>query len=178
MRKRLAMAILVATTLAVPAGMTAQRSGRPPWPKQSGAFIAISSETIPVFPRVLSGYRPMRNGFTYWNEPFELTGSIRVGDQWDGIYQFPVTMNHCSDGVWMIRWRAANPDVRIASRLASEDINEPYQIPGNTVKVGRFGYMYGFNCVQPAFKFSRAVNGNTSNIDDIYYELKFWRAAP
>jgi hypothetical protein len=174
---RILLVISAVTVSVLPTAVTAQRARRPVWPKNFGVFTATSSETIPLFPRALSGYRPMRNGFNYWNEPFELTGSIRVGDQWDGIYKFPVTMNHCSDGVFTIRWRASNPDVRIASMLASEDINLNY-MADNSVKIGRFGYMYGFNCTQPAFKFSRTVNGNTSNIEDIYYEIKFWRAAP
>jgi hypothetical protein len=163
----------------LPFGTTAQRKGRAAWPKQLGVFTATSSETIPLFPRTLSGYRPMRSGFSYWNEPFEADSSIRVGTDWVGIHDFPANMNNCSYGAFMIRWRNANPDVRIATMLANyHDVNERYPFRGNAAKVGRFGYMYGFNCVQPVFKVSHTINRNSSTIDDIYYELKFWRAAP
>jgi hypothetical protein len=45
-------------------------------------------------------------------------------------------------------------------------------------KTGSFGYMFGTNCEQPLFKFASTVKGNKSNLVDIYYELKFWQAAP
>lgn len=34
----------------------------------------------------------------------------------------------------------------------------------------------GTNCDQPMFKFADSRNGDT--LVDIYYELKFWQAAP
>jgi len=46
------------------------------------------------------------------------------------------------------------------------------------MKIGSFGYMSGTNCEQPMFKFSGAVNGDKSTLVDVYYELKFWQAAP
>lgn len=163
------------------------RSARPAWPKKEGVYIATSSETIPLFPRALTGYRSIRNK-DYWNEPFASTGAIRVfeGTGWeiitDSINQpnrkdrsanFPLSMNHCSDGVFMIRWRSGNPNVRVASALG-------YHYSGvvSGTKTGRFGYMYGTNCEEPMFKFAGTLNGNRSGIVDIYYELKFWQAAP
>ena len=177
MRKQLALAVIAITVVVLPTVISAQRRTRPLWPKKFGVFSATSSGTIPLFPRAWNGYRPARAGFNYWGERFESSGVIRVGESWDGIPNFPVTMNHCSEGVFMIRWRADSPDVRIASMLASQDINLNY-MSDNSVKVGSFGYMYGFICVQPAFRLSRTVNGNMSNIADIYYEVKFWQAAP
>jgi hypothetical protein len=38
--------------------------------------------------------------------------------------------------------------------------------------------MSGSNCEQPMFKFAGTVKGNKSTLVDIFYELKFWQAAP
>ena len=80
-------------------------------------------------------------------------------------------MNHCSDGVFMIRWRSANPNVRTATNIGYST-----DVLSGTAKTGAFGYMYGTNCEEPLFKFASA--GDSSTLEDIYYELKFWRAAP
>jgi hypothetical protein len=81
-------------------------------------------------------------------------------------------MNGCSAGVFMIRWRSANPEIRVQSSV---------RYSGNTaaaVKTGSFGYMTGSNCEQPMFSFGDTTSANGSNLVDIYYELKFWQAAP
>jgi hypothetical protein len=181
--KQLMFSLIIAVfaALLLPFLADAQRAARSVWPKKDGVYLAKSSETIPPFPRTLSGYRATGN-LDYWDNPlpFTLHGSVRIhqGFGWQGISDdFPMTMNHCSAGAFMLRWRSDNPDVLISSMLADE-INYRYPFPGNTVQTGRFGYMQGFNCVQPAFKFSRAINGNKSNLVDIYYELEFWRASP
>ena len=70
----------------------------------------------------------------------------------------------------MIRWRSSDPTVLVQSSVRySKDIT-------GTMKAGRFGYMSGTNCEQPMFKFGSARNGDT--LVDVYYELKFWQAAP
>ena len=38
------------------------------------------------------------------------------------------------------------------------------------------GHHIAPNCEEPLFKF--ASTGDSSTLEDIYYELKFWRAAP
>lgn len=174
-RFRFSLAVTL-VTVCLPAFVGAQRAGRSNWPKD-GVYLATSSETIPQFPRALSGYRPTGD-LDYWDHPlpFSLHGSIRIsqGGGWQAISDdFPKTMNHCSAGVFMIRWRSDNPNVLVSTALANE-----LDTPETSVQTGRFGYMRGWNCVQPAFKFGRAINGNKSNLVDIYYELKFWRAAP
>jgi hypothetical protein len=40
------------------------------------------------------------------------------------------------------------------------------------LRKARYGYMYGTNCDQPLFKVTE------STLVDVYYELKFWQAAP
>ncbi len=142
------------------------------WPQVKGVYIASSSASIPQFPARLSGYRS-ESGQDFWGHPFRTTGTLRIiqGTGWDGVYQFPNTMNDCSNGVFMIRWRSANPHVRVESsvRYSPEDNSAK-------TKIGNFGYMSGSNCEQPLFKFTGARDG--ANLTDIYYELKFWQAAP
>jgi hypothetical protein len=152
-----------------------QRSAaRPVWPISKGVYIATSSESIPLFPRTLSGYRS-EDGKDFWNKPFPSRGSVRVfeGGDWQGLQKFPNTMNGCAAGVFMIRWRLSDPSVRVQSsaRFSSKDTSA-------MMKSGTFGYMSGSNCEQPMFKFAGAANGNTSTLVDVYYELKFWQAAP
>jgi hypothetical protein len=163
--------VLIALLLILSVAESQQR--KPMWPKQSGAYIATSSETIPLFPRALSGYRS-EEGKDFWNKPFSTKGTIRVfKDQgWQGIWKFPNTMNGCSSGVFMIRWRSADANVHIQT---SADNNATVASRSQT-KPGVFGYMAGTNCDQPLFKFAESSDGAT--LVDVYFELKFWQAAP
>lgn len=171
-RTRVAASLLVAVL--VPLSATSQRStGRPSWPKEKGAYVAASSETIPAFPRELSGYRS-EDGKDFWDKPFPVKGTMRVfqGNGWQGIPKFPSTMNGCSSGVFMIRWRSADPSVHVQSSAS---------FPADTsrkVKSGAFGYMSASNCEEPMFNFGDTAAHNGSTLVDVYYELKFWQAAP
>jgi len=156
-------------------GAAGQRAvARSVWPKSTGEYIAASSDRIPPFPRTLNGYRS-ENDKDFWGSPFPSRGTMRVfqGNDWQGLPKFPNTMNGCSTGVFMIRWRSGSPDVRVQSsvRNSSKDTSA-------TIKAGSFGYMSGSNCEQPMFKFADTVNGNKSTLVDVYFELKFWQAAP
>jgi len=144
-------------------------SSRTSWPKNDGVYIAKSSETIPYFPNVLSGYKS-ENNRGYWDEPFASKGRLRIfqANVWTEIPDFPGWANRCGEGMFMIRWRSASPDVRIESAMAYE------KDMISTAKKGVFGYMYGTNCEKPWFKFS----GTPNTMVDIYYEVKFWTAAP
>jgi hypothetical protein len=149
-------------------GLPSQGAVRPPWPEETGAYVAASSETIPNFPEVLSGYRSESNK-DFWGNAFDCRGTIRVfdGNGWEGISDFPNTMNGCSAGVFMIRWRSSIPDIPIATTLGYS----PEATCGEAI-TGSYGYIYGTNCEQPLFKVIGA------SLVDIYYELKFWQAAP
>lgn len=148
-----------------------QSTTRPVWPNEQGVYIAETTEAIPSFPGILSGYRSEGNR-DFWNKPFPIEGSIRVfdGGDWTGIWKFPSTMNGCSSGVFMIRWRSADPSVRIRASVRHSSTSDGDE------KTGTFGYMSGSNCEQPMFKFGESRHDGT--LVDVYYELKFWRAAP
>jgi len=168
-------ALLIAAL--VPLSATSQRvPTRPTWPKQAGAYIASSSEAIPAFPRHLSGYSS-EEGKDFWGKPFSVRGTMRVfqGKGWMGIPNFPSTMNGCSSGFFMIRWRTDSPDVPIRSSVRYSAV-----VAGRGgIKTGSFGYMSGTNCDQPMFNFGNERNRrNGATLTDVHYELKFWQAAP
>jgi hypothetical protein len=84
-------------------------------------------------------------------------------------------MNGCSHGVFMIRWRSADPNIRVHSVATHSTANASR----SEAKTGIFGYMSGTNCDQPLFKFADTlyrVQGTL--LVDLFYELKFWQAAP
>lgn len=139
------------------------------WPEAKGAHITASSETIPPFPATLAGFRPVGEDKDFWNRPFRTIGSIRVtGKGWQGIPGFPCTMNGCSHGVFMVRWRSAHPNMHVRSSVRSLSKG------GDDEQMGAFGYMSGNNCEQPMFKSNLTENV----LVDLFYELKFWQAAP
>jgi len=143
------------------------------WPKDKGEYIATSSENIPTFPRRVSGYRS-ENGKDFWDKPYPSRGTVRIfqGNDWQGLLNFPNTMNGCSSGVFMIRWRSTNPSVLVLSSVRNS------RDAAGTTKEGCFGYMSGTNCEQPMFKFGGTRSRDKSTLVDVYYELKFWQAAP
>jgi hypothetical protein len=151
-----------------------QRTVRPKWPQQKGVYISTANEATPLFPRELSGYRS-EDGKDFWNKPFPVRGTIRIfqGKGWQGISKFPSTMNGCSSGVFMIRWRSSDPGVHVQSSTGNTSA-----VASQGAQTGAFGYMSATNCEQPMFNFGDkpAQDGNT--LVDIYYELKFWQAAP
>ncbi len=146
------------------------------WPKDLGAYIATSSEDIPLFPCTLSGFRS-EDGKDFWGKPFSTRGWIRIsqGNDWEGIWKFPNTMNGCSRGIFMIRWRSADPNILVHSVLAYSAA----VASKSEAKTGIFGYMSGTNCDQPMFKFADSpyrIRGTL--LVDLFYELKFWQATP
>lgn len=147
---------------------------RSAWPKKRGVYTATSSETIPLFPHALSGFRS-ENNKDFWDHIFACRGSIRIfkGSGWSGIPDFPATMNGCSNGVFMIRWRSGLP---IESALGYIEFTHEFKV-STAPKTGTFGYMYGTNCEQPMFKFVGAAS-SPDTLTDVFYELKFWQAAP
>ncbi len=172
-RTRFATSLLI--TALLPLSTVSQRTVRPSWPKKMGVYISPGSEATPLFPNELSGYRS-EDGKDFWGKSFPVRGSIRIfeGKGWQGIPKFPNTMNGCSSGVFMIRWRSSDTSFRVQSsaRYSAADVGS------SEIKTGTFGYTSSSNCEQPMFNFGDkpAKDGNT--LVDIYYELKFWQAAP
>ena len=173
-RKWIAVALLTAVSLLSGTFTVSSQSRRGSWPRRQGVFVANSSATIPAFPRALSGYRSQGNR-DFWGNPIETLGTVRVfeGQSWETIFEFPNTQNQCSAGVFMVRWRVANPNIRVASAIGYSTDN-----PYTRARASSYGYMYGTNCEQPMWRLADNVRDDGGNLVDIYYELKFWRAAP
>jgi hypothetical protein len=144
------------------------------WPKKMGNYIVKTGKLAPNFPLSLDKFRSEKN-INYWGDRFITNGSVRIfgTEGWQMIPDFPLTQNGCSRGVFMMRWRADNDMVRVATNIgySVEYIDTPGQI-------GSSGYMFGTNCEQPMFKFVGTRNDNESTLSDIYYEINFWQAAP
>lgn len=142
------------------------------WPQKLGAYVAKSSKALPAFPKKVSMFRFSGRNMNYFGESFASSGTFRVfgGETWsgisDGATDFPYNQNSCSNGRWMIRWRSSSPN---ASLRSTADYSAETARGG---KAGSFGYMYGTNCEQPLFRIT------DNSFVDIYYELKFWEAAP
>jgi hypothetical protein len=92
------------STLLALGGRSQQSAAPVEWPKDFGAYIAMSSEEIPLFPSTLSGFRS-ENGKDFWGKPFSTTGSIRIGQggDWEGIWKFS------KYDEWMFSWRFYDP---------------------------------------------------------------------
>jgi hypothetical protein len=59
------------------------------WPKNRGVYLAKSSESIPTFPRALSGFRSELN-MDFWGKPFNSRGTLRIFERPGPEYQtFP-----------------------------------------------------------------------------------------
>lgn len=151
------------------------------WTSNSEVNIAKSSKAIPAFPRTLSEYRFAGKNKDFWGKKFQTNGSMRIfgGDDWTGVSDFPNTMNHCGTGMFMIRWRSTSrvaSTVDFTKELASKRKKGKKEQDGYmfSQKIGQYGYMFSHNCFLPLFK----VEGADGIIVDIYYELKFWQAAP
>ena len=147
---------------------------KPIWPDELGTYVVSASEDIPPFPDTLQMFRFAGVNTDFWGKEFICTGSIRIfdGAGWDGIYAFPHIQNHCTAGLFMIRWRCANPQIFVNSTLSySTDL-------ASDGDLGISGYMFGTNCEQPLFKIETELNNSGSTLADIFYELKFWQAAP
>ncbi len=160
-----------------------QESGNtnPVWPLTQGAYIAGASDSIPPFPEAVSGYES-EEGRDYWGKNFPSRGTVYAFDDstWVAVSpRLPATMNGCSEGIFMIRWRTLSPDIAVESSLGpytTENIPRLEQlIAGRAApSPSTSGYMVGTNCDEPMFKFSRSGAKSDSTRVQISYELKFW----
>ena len=136
-----------------------------------GSYVSKKGESVPQFPSSVRGFYSAP-GKDFWGKPFQEKGSIRVfeGGDWIGIPDFPYTQNGCSNGRFMVRWRAENTDLVVTASLgfAGNVIEHPIN--------GIQGYIIGSNCHQPLFKISGKINSTQSTRTDLYYEVRFWRA--
>ena len=147
------------------------------WPSEDGVHVSILSKSLQVFPKISSGYRYAGHNMDYWGKPFSTKGTIHLvnGADWKGITSFPVQMNKCIYGRYMVRWWLANQGLRVNSTIGVPSYSGD-GIPSydkellDKTKTGAAGYMQGSVCDEPVFKFK-----GTSNTVDLNYEVEFWQ---
>jgi hypothetical protein len=124
------------------------------------------SQSVPSFPSSISGTSRLGSWRT--------TVRLFEGDGWSYIPEWRgPSANRCYEYVWAVRWRSANPDVTLrAGAYAAPDIT----IKG--AKPGGAGYISGTSCNAPEFRFGSAINGNQSNLVDVYVEWRVWTVKP
>ncbi len=99
-------------------------------------------------------------------------------DDWKTPSEFEsgTMVNGCEQTYWVMRWRSNNPDVIFTTTVGFTVGSDAYT--GGTTASGGAGYISGFACDAPFFKFKKTLNGNKSNLADINYELEFWKYKP
>ena len=123
------------------------------------------SQAVPAFPAAVSGYR--LRGKKQQSE-------IRLfqGDGWQALSPMDQSIQDCGAGIWIVRWRSANPDVLITAALGDT------ALPGfsrvGATSTGNAGYMVGRSCVSPGLRFAKAIINNGSNLVDVDYEYEIW----
>lgn len=117
---------------------------------------------------------------------FRLTSThdtfVRVFD--DGrpqvIYDFPATMNGCSQGKFVVRWRTLDPDVPVEFRPVYGGTGPDNLIPvdGAESKTSEHGYWESLSsCEQPSWSM-RDAGSTDSTLTDITVEYQVWTSAP
>ena len=141
--------------------------------KESMMASDFSSE-MPLFPSAVVDYelgnqvrQDQYAGFRLfypddWKTPSEFEGGTMV--------------NGCEQTYWVMRWRSNNPDVVFSTTFGQIDGSGTYT--GDAVATGGAGYISGFACDAPFFKFKKTINGNQSTLADINYEIEFWSYKP
>lgn len=141
-------------------------------------FVYPSRQEIPSFPADLSGgWTPLAEGLDFWGGQFKSVGTLRVfqGEtMWAKLHEFPASQNGCGNGLFVLRWRSMNPDVTLESGLGFGGTSNALI---SSTREGQYGLVTGSNCHNPVFRFKRALNGNSSTLVDILYEVRFWRVA-
>jgi serine/threonine protein kinase len=116
--------------------------------------------TPPPFPAKVSGYT-LENAWRDTPRAFQ-------GAEWTTLYEFPATMNGCSQQRFYIRWRSVNPNATIeASLISSFD-----EILLHGPAPGAAGWMSSYGCAQPAFRFITSTDD--SSLSDIVVEVQQW----
>jgi hypothetical protein len=153
----------VAPTIAAPTAIPAA-------PVQSAVGVAAGA-TPPAIPAAVQGYA--RSGPV-------VDDQIRAFDQGQAslLFDFPVTMNGCSDHYFTLRWRAVNTTAEVL--VGHGDVNT---VDGTTAIAdlspeppAAAGFISGFGCDQPAFA-QQGAAGDGSTLTDIVVEYQVWNVS-
>ena len=121
------------------------------------------SQTVPGFPRTVTGYRLRSDGRTE-------TRLFR-GEGWQALTPLDHAVNSCGDFRWYVRWRSTAPDVLIDA--AAGDTGLPGFNRIGKPSRGGAGYMTGFSCVSPGLRYAM-LPGVQGGLVDVDYEYQVW----
>lgn len=136
--------------------------------------VAYDKQT-PSFPKSISSYRLKKKASYDYVRIFSDSSWTVPIQEFDPNQNGGATMS-CQPYFWVIRWRSNNPDVTIAASAGITDGGEFDSIYKSVI--GGAGYMEGFSCVVPAFKFGKTLNRNKANLVDVNFEYQIWEYKP
>lgn len=170
MKRRARVLTYVATALAAAAIGAAIAISVTSSDYRAGDSKTDADEPTP-FPTAMDGYLPAGEDQTF----------VRlVGEDIQGIIDFPATMNGCSHGRFVVRWRSLDPDalIEFAPVYGGTAPDQLIVVDGTTPQRGTAGYWESeSSCEQPSWK--RVDDGvDESAITDVTVEYQEWIAAP
>lgn len=136
-------------------------------------IVVPGGASSPAMPTTLAGWAPVG--------PVQRT-TVRVfaGEAFARAEPIGPSTNTCGSGLWTARWRSLDPDVGIQAALQFRALTEvpgdPAAMPGDA-PVGGAGYMSGFVCETPVFRWS-VPNPDGGNLVDVVIEWQEWEPAP
>ena len=138
--------------------------------------LAVSySDDTPNFPTSVKDYRlEKENGYDSIRIFSESKWSVPIVE-FDPRNDGGASMS-CEPYFWVLRWRSNNSAVTILASAGITDFGK-YNKVYESVEGGA-GYMEGYSCVVPAFKFGKALNGNESNLVDVNFDYQIWEYRP
>lgn len=139
-----------------------------------GDELTLGNGPSPPFPDTLDGWEPREDG--------EWTSSVRVfsGGEWSPVSaegysaDFPATMNGCSQGRTLVRWRAVNEGTRI--RASWQHATAAEGVGMGDALTGERGWMILDGCQVPLFQLVGA--GGESTLADVAVSVKQYTPAP
>jgi serine/threonine protein kinase len=137
---------------------------REEWPALSGVLRAAPLGTRPpAIPTAVEGYEV--------SQTWKTTVRAFEGTEWSTLFEFPATMNGCSQQRFYVRWRSLNPDAVVEATFVSS----PDLIVMNEPAEGAVGWQSGYGCGQPAFRIRQSTDGST--LADVAVEVSRWEAS-
>ena len=121
------------------------------------------SQTVPGFPRTVTGYRLRSDGRTE-------TRLFR-GNGWEALTPLHQAVQSCGDFRWYVRWRSTASDVPIDAAVG--DTALPGFNPVIKPSRGSAGYITGFSCVSPGLRYAM-ISGVEGGLVDVDYEYQIW----
>ena len=130
----------------------------------------VYGKSIPGFPGKIPDYNLTTKSTSIELRVFEGGGWFFPIDKFSPLLNNRATMS-CKPYFWAIRWKTANPDIKIEVSKGLTDSG--YSPLGDSVSGGT-GYVSDYSCLVPAMKFGRKVRSTEANLVDIDITYQIW----